>query len=169
MARYLPGAIPDCPRLAVKPGAAGPGSGPGPGPKPPRGYTLAEEGPAQVDGLSWRIYAAKWACGNDVIVQLLDAKGARVDERSEKAHCVAGNPEEGDLGESRVWSAGIEGDEGRPTRYVMFTFEEWASDTGCNGGVALCPTAGGIVEEALDGTCSCSPYQRQDGERHCGE
>lgn len=163
VARYLPGFIPDCPRLVVAPASARGKD------RAPKGFTLQEEGSAGPGGLAWRIYGAKAECGGSVVVQLLDGKGALIEERSEEAHCVAGDPEEDGSGESRVWRAAIAQDEGRPARYVMLTFEQWAADTGCNGGVALCPSKDGMVEEALEGICSSSPYARQEGETHCGE
>jgi hypothetical protein len=162
VARYLPGRIPDCPRVAASPASARGKA------KAPKGYALQQEGPAGTGGLAWRVYGARAECGESVVVQLLDGKGALVDERTEEAHCVRGDPEVDGSGESKVWSAAIDQDEGRPARYVMLTFEQWASDTGCNGGVALCPTEDGIVEEELDGICSSSPYNRQEGETHCG-
>lgn len=161
--RYLPGSIPDCPRLAPAPASARARA------KAPEGYSLSGEGAAERDGLQWRIYTAKRECGQDVVVQLLDAKGKLVDERSEEAHCVAGDPEVDGSGESKVWTAYLASDEGRDTSYVMLTFENWAYDTGCNGGAALCPTASGIVEEELDGMCSSSSYRVMEGETHCGE
>lgn len=158
VARYLPGAIPVCPRLEVAPEAAHAK------PKVPKGYALESEGPAGAGGLAWKIYTAKAECGEDVLVQLLDAKGRLVDERNEPAHCVQGDPEEGDLGERKVWSASL-----AEAGYVMFTYQNWASDTGCNGGAALCPTPEGIVDEPLEGTCNSSGYTTHEDETHCGE
>jgi len=159
--RYLPGVIPECPRLAIDSAA------PRAKPKVPKRYTLEAEGPAAKNGLQWKIYVAKRRCGSDVIVQLLDAKGALVDERREDAHCVQGDPTVGDLGESKVWRAYLEHEKDSPITYVMFTYEQWASDTGCNGGVALCPTPDGIAEETLDGVCNCSSYEPRENETHC--
>ncbi len=161
--RYLPGFIPVCPRLSV---GAGP---PRTKPKVPKRYDLEAEGPAGRGGLEWKIYLAKGKCGPDVLVHLLDAKGALVDERKEKAHCVEGSPEVDGSGESKVWSAYLRREEGSPTTYVMFTYEQWASDTGCNGGAALCPSPNGIVEEELEGMCTSSSYRLQEGETHCRE
>lgn len=87
-----------------------------------QGYTLHEEGSAEKDGLIWRIYRAKAECGENVLVQLLAEDGSLIDQRTEEAHCVRGDPEEDGSGESMIWSASIDSDEGRPTRYVMFTF-----------------------------------------------
>lgn len=162
VARYLPGFIPDCPRLKVKPVAKEP--------KVPKGYTLTEEGPAKRDGLVWKIYSAPTAdkrCGKHALVRLLDSRGGLVDERQEEAHCVEGDPEVDGSGESRSWSAFLSTN--GSTDYVLLTYEQWASDTGCNGGSALCATASGIVEEELEGECNATPYREGEGEKHCVE
>ena len=159
--RYLPGFIPKCPRLAVTPGKARKA------PNVPKQYELAEEGPAGTVGLKWKLYTAKADCADDVLVHLLDKRGRLVDQRNEKAHCIQGDPHVDGSGESEFWHAYLASDKGHRTKYVMFTYEKWASDTGCNGGVALCPTADGIVEEQLEGMCSSSSYRPQEGETHC--
>ncbi len=78
---------------------------------------------------------------------------------------VACGLSQGLSGESKVWRADLEQDESHPTTYVMLTYEIWAADTGCNGGVALCPTPDGM--EVLDGMCNSSGYTRQENETHC--
>lgn len=162
VARYLPGFFPECPRLKVKPAAKEP--------TVPKGYTLTEQGPAKRGGLVWKIYSAPTAdkrCGKHALVRLLDARGGLVDERQEEAQCVEGDPEVDGSGESKSWSASLSTN--GSADYVMLTYEQWASDTGCNGGSALCATADGIVEEGLDGECNSSPYREGEDEKHCVE
>jgi len=163
VSRYLPGFIPDCPRLKTRPATAKAR------PKVPKGYELQDQGPAEKDGLVWHILTRGSQCEQSVLVQLLDKSGRLVDERTEDAHCVEGDPEEPGSGESKIWSAYITSDEGRPTRYVFLVYEQWASDTGCNGGFALCPDKDGISAEPLDGECTSSGYRPKEDEKHCAE
>lgn len=162
VARHLPGFIPDCPRLkhAIARKAH---------PEAPPGYVLRGQGSAGKHGLIWRIYAGDTQCGRSIVVQLVGPDGYLVGERREDAHCVEGEPGVPGSGESKFWSARLATEKGKPRRYVLLTYEQWAADTGCNGGFALCPGKDGILAEALEGMCNSSPYMGRENVEYCPE
>lgn len=162
VARYLPGFIPDCPRLEHKVAKKT-------RPKAPPGYMLREQGTAGKDGLIWLVYAGNAKCGQSIVVQLVGPDGHLVEERSEEAHCVEGDPEIPGSGESKFWFAQIVAEKRKARAYVLLTYEKWAADTGCNGGFALCPGKDGIEAEALEGMCNSSPYMGLEDVEYCAE
>ena len=161
--RYLPGVIPVCPKVQ-KTIASRERT------KAPAGFEEApEEATAdRAKGLKWRIYVAPAECGKNVAVQLIGKRGELLSERVEAAHCVKGDPKIDGSGESKVWSAvTVELAKGEKS-FVLLTYESWASDTGCNGGDALCPTPTGIVTQELPGgECTSTPYSMKEGETYC--
>lgn len=157
VARYLAGPIPHCPN--VKP----PRAAPPPVAEEGEEITLDGEEPAGATGLRWQLYSIKSECGDGAIVRLLGRRGEVLDERREPAHCVHGDPEDPGSGESRTWSASVQGS------YVMLTSMTWAYDTGCSGGFALCPGPDGIREERLEGACNSGGPMPGAEESHCGE